>query len=368
MSRRDFLRFKMSPSKVDNLIGCRGFDSNPFVETPATISGNKGHKALETNDLSGLSGDELKNVKKAMEELQPFFNNVKEVFKEIKLPIDFGPTKVNGIIDLVGIKDDQAFVIDYKFGYYLKEAEANGQLECYFIAVMDRFPQVNKFQGSILQPTLDYFGHYELTRDDLPRIRAKMAKLYSECAVADPVLTAGDQCNHCKYSKDCPALIGEVITVAGNLEGPQLPKTFDPENLTGEQREQFMDAEPFFKAFFASNKKECLEMAQNGVEFDHYHIKSRRKPTLIKDPNCIYSALEADPDVDLSYEEFLSTTNVSLKQLENIVRSKAGKGFGAAKVAALHESLDHCLINDAGKTEFLARRKGSKDHHEGGNY
>ena len=374
MSRREYLKFKMSPSKVDGVRACRGYDSTPFVETPATISGTKKHYAVETGDLSKLSPDEKKDVQKALKELEPFEANCFDIHRERKISIDIGVCKINGIIDWYGFAKNhetgklEAHILDYKGGRFFKSAENNGQLEFYSIGISDRYPEVEVFHLYILQPTHDYLGQYTVTRDEIEGLRQSMATLYTEAAVENPPLTAGDHCRLCRYAGECPEVIKGVVTVAENLEGPQLPQNFDPQSLTCEQRERFMDVEPYFQAFFKANKEQCLADAQNGVEFENYYISSRRKPTLIKDPNCIYSALEADQEVDVTYEEFLSTTKVSLKQLEEIVRSKAAKGFGAAKVAALHESLDHCLVSDTGKTEFLAKRRSpKKPTNDGGN-
>ena len=122
MSRREYLKFKMSPSKVDGVRACRGYDSMPFVETPATISGTKQHYAVETGDLSKLNPDEKKLVEKALKELEPFEANCFDIHRERKISIDIGVCKINGVIDWYGFAKNhetgklEAHILDYKGG------------------------------------------------------------------------------------------------------------------------------------------------------------------------------------------------------------------------------------------------------------
>jgi len=106
-----------------------------------------------------------------------------------------------GIADLIILRDDLAFVLDYKTGKSAKYAD-RGQLELMALAVFKHFPQVKRVKAGLLFVVANEFPKAEYTIEDEPGLwqkwltdHAKMKKAY-ETGVWNP-RTSGLCKKHC---------------------------------------------------------------------------------------------------------------------------------------------------------------------------
>ena len=106
-----------------------------------------------------------------------------------------------GIADLIILRDDMAFVLDYKTGKSAKYAD-KGQLELMALAVFKHFPQVKRVKAGLLFVIANAFPKAEYTAEQEPILwgkwladHAKMRKAY-ETGVWNP-RTSGLCKKHC---------------------------------------------------------------------------------------------------------------------------------------------------------------------------
>ena len=106
-----------------------------------------------------------------------------------------------GIADLIILRDDMAFVLDYKTGKSAKYADT-GQLELMALAVFKHFPQVKRVKAGLLFVIANAFPKAEYTVEQEPILwgkwladHAKMKKAY-ETGVWNP-RTSGLCKKHC---------------------------------------------------------------------------------------------------------------------------------------------------------------------------
>ena len=106
-----------------------------------------------------------------------------------------------GIADLIILRDDMAFVLDYKTGKSAKYADT-GQLELMALAVFKHFPQVKRVKAGLLFVIANAFPKAEYTVEQEPILwgkwladHAKMKKAY-DTGVWNP-RTSGLCKKHC---------------------------------------------------------------------------------------------------------------------------------------------------------------------------
>ena len=106
-----------------------------------------------------------------------------------------------GIADLIILRDDMAFVLDYKTGKSAKYADT-GQLELMALAVFKHFPQIKRVKAGLLFVIAKEFPKAEYTVEQEPILwgkwladHAKMRKAY-ETGVWNP-RTSGLCKKHC---------------------------------------------------------------------------------------------------------------------------------------------------------------------------
>jgi hypothetical protein len=88
-----------------------------------------------------------------------------------------------GIADLIILRDDVAFVLDYKTGKSAKYAD-KGQLELMALAVFKHFPQVNRVKAGLLFVVANEFPKSEYSRKDEPVLWKKWLADYGKMKAA----------------------------------------------------------------------------------------------------------------------------------------------------------------------------------------
>ena len=88
-----------------------------------------------------------------------------------------------GIADLIVLRDDMAFVLDYKTGKSAKYAD-KGQLELMALAVFKHFPQVKRVKAGLLFVVANAFPKAEYTREQEGDIWQKWLTDYAKMKMA----------------------------------------------------------------------------------------------------------------------------------------------------------------------------------------
>jgi hypothetical protein len=158
--------------------------SIPYEESPAAAIGNFIHKALENHIRVGTPLPVKLPDGAPFPELEPVVESIKgipgSVFCELKLGLtrdlkacDFFSKNVwfRSVADLLKIKDDRAWVIDYKTGS--AKYPDKTQLELMAMAVMGVWPKVNVVHGALVFLQEPSVVKIKVTRDELPALWAK---------------------------------------------------------------------------------------------------------------------------------------------------------------------------------------------------
>lgn len=100
----------------------------------------------------------------------------------------------------------QAAMVDFKFGYNPVEApHANLQLAAYALGVFQMYPDVERVECIICQPTLGDAGVTEpwvFTQPDA--LLTTICRIRDRCYAAETILKAGDHCRYCRAKSICP--------------------------------------------------------------------------------------------------------------------------------------------------------------------
>lgn len=88
-----------------------------------------------------------------------------------------------GIADLIILRDDLAFVLDYKTGKSAKYAD-KGQLELMALAVFKHFPQVNRVKAGLLFVVANEFPKAEYSREQESEMWKKWLTDYGKMKTA----------------------------------------------------------------------------------------------------------------------------------------------------------------------------------------
>jgi CRISPR/Cas system-associated exonuclease Cas4 (RecB family) len=142
--------------------------------TPQMLYGNEVHRALE--DYVGEGKPLVKNYERFKPVLDVFVNMEGTKYPEYKMGLDkegnasaYGKGYwVRGIVDLLIVDKDHAFIIDYKTGSN-KYPEPK-QLKLMALMTFAHFPDVNKIKAGLLFVMHDSFLAEEYTRDDIPKL------------------------------------------------------------------------------------------------------------------------------------------------------------------------------------------------------
>lgn len=352
------IKGKFSPSSYPARNECNGFTPGTGT-TDAALAGTRIHRAFETGDLGHCHNDQEKAIaQKAIDTWAPIEMGAAISERELRVVIDLGVVKINGIVDAVAGTETEMTLADLKGGSTaVAPADENLQIKGYAIGLFDRYPKLEKVRTCIIQPARDEVTAGELTRAEAEDVRKYLADLFDRCNVADPELNPGTACKYCAAKPNCRALVSRALIVGEKL-GITIPEKLDAKNLPIEWLDE-VGLELAFRMleWAESVKKHCTELAREGEEFEHYQLQQRNRARRINDPQCAFDAVSGVLDV----EEFLKAVTVSEPKLRKLIRDKAAKGEGAEAVRLLNTLLEPCMAEQQDKISFLAMKSGTKN-------
>lgn len=217
--------YRLSPSKLEGASTCPCYEREDTGPNEAAAEGTLLHRALETEDLSGLETEEQRHL---VEMVLDYIESVKagygpdvKVYKEVRLPAVDRNNLPAGIVDIIIASPTKVSVADAKFGRVLvTTAEDNLQLRVYCAKVFSQWipkyaPGVKEITGHLISPRLNDISTATFTRKIIKEMKAEIKRI--EGAVVAPFKTPNPSnpslCSMCSQASVCPAITTAVQAV-----------------------------------------------------------------------------------------------------------------------------------------------------------
>lgn len=206
-----------------------------------------------------------------------------------------------GTLDRCFMSFRRADILDWKYGIGVKVfAPSNEQLLCYLAGVFEEYDWLYGFKMMgihIVQPRLNHYDYWEISREDLI---AWMAEAKKRAAGAwkrkNRNYTVGEkQCTWCRRRNDCPAKLAALEALADesfdSITAPLSTKeakeiqVFTPPKsmgttvvrLTTAQLAQIYAYRKLFESWFAKIGEVLLERGLTGEEIGDFYVTEGRK-------------------------------------------------------------------------------------------
>ena len=317
--------------------------------------GTRGHEVLATNNLAGLSLDELDTVQLAKERENALISSLigdtarKEIREKRLFYSESGEPLFTGMPDVIYIpydEDKTAVILDYKLGLLpVQPSGVNLQLRALAVLAWQNYG-VRRVYVSIIQPNGGHWytpALYEL--DDLQAARQEikelMAAIHSPDAVANP---SAEACRHCSAKLICKAAYDPSLAIAARSKDVVVQMSDADLSMFGELAEQ---AQLIITAAKAELKERVTARPD---DFPGWYLQSTGSTSWVEDPQEAYGRFK---DL-LSAKEFADICKPSIKGLTDLMRTTTG----LSKVLARQEvekRLGELLIKEA-KAPSLKRR------------
>lgn len=282
------------------------------------------HAAIERGYYDALDPEQLSQVQKCVDFLTPLESCANVVHRELRLDIDLGKHKTFGTADRVILKNNKAFLVDFKFGRLsVVPAEKNLQAMSYTVGIFQRFPDISEVTCYFLLPRRDEVTTHTFDRRLLDTYVSTLAKLFDEVTKKNPKRTPCKACEYCAKLVKCPAVVKDIET-AIKPEGLVLPDKADPATMSPEVLDQW--ALPFariIESWCKQVKDRSKQLLVEGVEFEHHKLGSRAAKTKVNGTvNDVWEVVQGM----LTMENFLPACSLSVSQLKKAVRAIAPRG------------------------------------------
>lgn len=315
---------KLSPSAAYRWMACpasiQECQNVPYKmprDTSAAELGSKVHAAVERRfagkDCDVDDDDEIKNAALDFVEYVKGFD-FDTVYSEKTLYIKEQPD-CWGTADVIGVKNDELYIIDLKYGMYPVEAERNPQLMIYGCAALDTLnglEHVETVTMIIYQPRLKNIDEFTLSRKTLENWKATKLLPSAQIALGSyGEYALGTHCRYCPAKSTCVARNGEIFERV--VEACEQYR-----KVTEETKMQLID--DIMKRHDELSKflKEVKEYAHyamtQGHVFESVKLVDGRKMRYIADENSLREKL-----VELGHNEAEYMEMKSVAQLERIV-------------------------------------------------
>lgn len=215
-----------------------------------------------------------------LESLYEAKKNTKDSILLVEERLDFSNIVPQGFGtgDASIISDHTVEVIDFKYGKGVKvDAEENPQLMLYGIGALNRYDlayDIEKVKLTIVQPRLDHYSTYTVTRDDLLDWAENKVKPIADLAFkGDGEKKAGEWCKFCKVKALCKAYADKNLELAKH-------EFRDPSQLTLEQLAGINTQIPMLLDWAKSVENYLLKKATEGTDIPGHKLvegRSNRK-------------------------------------------------------------------------------------------
>tara|TARA_R100000808_G_scaffold24260_1_gene55422 strand:+ start:5502 stop:6557 length:1056 start_codon:yes stop_codon:yes gene_type:complete len=345
---------KISPSSLNYRKQCRAYEPT-HTDNAAATEGTLLHAAIENEFFDALDAEQMELVNKCLGFLKPMKKGADEIHNELRVNIEMGPHTTFGTADVVIIKGNLCYLVDFKFGRNsVPDASQNLQAAAYALGVFDAFPAIDEIQVWFLLPRRDETSHCTLHRKDLVKVRKTLETLYDEVTQASPPRTPSSACQYCNLAGECSELTGSALSLKSGLEPITIPDDKMPSEMTPEVLDTIaLPLARVMGAWCDAVKRRATELAMNGHEFDNHKLVTRARAVNIDDVQCAYEQVK---DI-IPLDDFLRATKLSVSQLRSVAKSLAPRGKGKAAAEEINSRLATLMPNgDEAETRYLRKK------------
>ncbi len=337
---------RSSPSKYRSVELSPAFVQDPSrPEHPTTAEGKLLHRALETGDLRGLTENQLRLVGMCSDYVNSVLPQGTVRKHEVRFPIvgqDYG------FGDLIGLKGNKGWYVDYKFGFNKQEdVEVNPAAQAYALGMLTVFPYLTSVECHYLYPRLEEVSVGAFKQTDVPRIIARITAIKERHSAATPETCKyhEDTCVYCTHLGKCPVAARALLPLAqkyADTHDMDVPVVPDLSTITDPAVwARIYRGLPALEALVGSIKRHALEFRQeSGIEIPGTALREKKGARAILSP---LGAWEVAKEFGVSQEAFLGACSVSVPDLITEVRALAPRG----KKDAVEQQLE-CKLSDAG--------------------
>jgi hypothetical protein len=163
-------------------------------------------------------------------------------------------------------------------------------------------------------------------------------------------------CQYCARKGTCPALATKALMIPVN-QNWDLPANMNPGEISDPgQLAKVLSIIPVLEAWAKDVKAAALDQARNGMEIPGYTLRSRSGKRVIKDLLPAWDILHNDFALELG--DFLPACSVSIGAIEDAVKTKTGKGGGAALLRQLNSRFaEEGIVTTTAEIEYLQKNK-----------
>ena len=360
---RDHAEF--SPSALKYLHTCSGFHGKEGSSDAADM-GTRIHEALEVRDPSTLQSEEEVNIyDQLVVDEEEVFDSVfgdmldsVEVIREKRLHLELDALSPTfGTCDIVAISSlGVALVADYKTGISIIDPpRANWQAMAYTLGVFQTYPAVGIIHFAFLVPRNGGVIVGTFNRTEIDELRNRISAVVRSAERTRPKWASGtieiddlgpsSNCRFCRHEDHCPALGAVALEVVSRIKPEMLPdgpiNASDVEDV--ETLEKLFIVARIVETWAAAIKYKANQLAQTGVEFENFKLKSMGALKKTTDKNQL-AAIATEHG--LSLPEIIDASDLSLSQLSKAIYDKAPKGKKSFVVDAFEkEALSQNVVS-----------------------
>jgi len=295
-----------------------------------------------------------------------------EVLLEPRLSVVCGRWGYADRIHLYKSRDGRytkATLIDYKFGMgHVDDASVNLQGLDYAMALMREYSDLEEVETVFIVPRQGYVSSHTYFRHEYEEKTLLLVALVERARRTsnkrirprkDDYRPSVDACQYCGRKATCPALrkIAEQASKAPRLRFEGGPLLVDPtEEPDLEKLSKLLEYAKVLKEWAEHTIYHIQRRAVDEAEVPPgYALKERRGPRKARNP----VAVQAEAlSMGLTYDDVWSVSEISITKLEEMIRARAPKGEGNARVRAFRTALERAgAIVTSPPTRYLAKER-----------
>lgn len=304
--------------------------SRRWIACPASVQECEGMHRIESSEASER-GTKIHEVAESMlnneetSETQQDIIDAANEFKEYVQSFGFEELHVEtqvyvsdecwGTADVIGVKNDELYIVDLKSGTFPVFAEENSQLMIYAVGALKKFYPNKVFKNIhliIFQPTIKNFDEFVITQRELldwskhvlsPAIKAALSNEAS--------YNVGLHCKFCDARKVCEYRNSTLYKTAIDMQ-----RKYNAVKQTERIAliDSIMDKHDELAKFLKDVKEAAYFMLQSGVELQSVQLAPGRRARTIDDETKFITEMQQQGR-DLT--EFMNLKSVA--QLEKII-------------------------------------------------
>lgn len=203
-----------------------------------------------------------------------------------------------GTGDALVVSDDTMTIIDLKYGKGVAvSAAGNSQMGLYALGALRLYQgiyDIVRVRMVIFQPRLGNVSVDEVSVAELENWAETIVKPAAALAMAgEGQLQAGDWCQFCRHSPQCPALAGMYMKPLPKQPDTSLPAAPDPETLTDTQLAEIVAVAGDIKKWLTKVESYALDQANNGHTYPGLKLVAGRSVRCYTDEDAVAKAVEA---------------------------------------------------------------------------